>query len=333
MKDTLEAGEPALTQAAGETGDLASAGTPVSAETSPEQPSALSIAAGQDLGSGDSQAAEAAVGSPDAPEEAGAIPTGQSIEPTEGPSGGEHAAEYSAAEVPTPDSADLSVEQGAPATSVPPNALEASMESPPSDDFAEPRRGRKRPRPGERRLQILQTLAEMLEAPHADRVTTAALAARIQVSEAALYRHFASKAQMFEGLIDFIEQTLFGLINQITACDEDGLLQLQSILTMLLSFSERNPGMTRVLIGDALVTENTRLQARVNQIVDRLEISLKQCFRTAVAQGRLPDNTDPAGRANLVLSYVLGRWLRFAKGGFKRAPTEGLDAQVMLLIS
>lgn len=196
-----------------------------------------------------------------------------------------------------------------------------------------PRSVRKRPRPGERRLQILQTLAEMLESPQADRVTTAALAARIRVSEAALYRHFASKAQMFEGLIEFIEQTLFGLINQITAQEEDALQQLQAIVTMLLSFSERNPGMTRVLIGDALVNENARLQARVNQLTDRLEISLKQCFRSAVAQGQLSADTDPAGRANLVLSCILGRWLRFAKGGFKRTPTEGLDTQVLLLIT
>lgn len=198
---------------------------------------------------------------------------------------------------------------------------------------ATPRKGRKRPAAGERRLQILQTLAEMLESPNADRVTTAALAARIQVSEAALYRHFASKAQMFEGLIEFVEQTLFGLINQITAQEEDALLQLQAIVTMLLSFSARNPGMTRVLIGDALVNENVRLQARVNQLTDRLEISLKQCFRSAVAQGRLPEETDATGRANLVLSYILGRWLRFAKGGFKRTPTEGLDTQVLLLVT
>lgn len=209
--------------------------------------------------------------------------------------------------------------------------VEASGED--ADAVLPPRKGRKRPAAGERRLQILQTLAEMLESPHADRVTTAALAGRIKVSEAALYRHFASKAQMFEGLIDFIEQTLFGLINQITAQEEDALLQLQAILTMLLSFSERNPGMTRVLIGDALVNENTRLQARVNQLTDRLEVSLKQCFRTAIAQGRLPEQTDAADRANLVLSYTLGRWLRFAKGGFKRAPTEGLDTQVLLLIT
>lgn len=191
---------------------------------------------------------------------------------------------------------------------------------------------RKRPKPGERRLQILQTLAEMLEAPRGDRITTAALAAKLKVSEAALYRHFASKAQMFEGLIEFIESTLFGLINQITTHEEDGFKQLRQILTMLLSFAERNPGMTRVLIGDALVTEDDRLQARINQLIDRLELSIKQSFRTAVLQGRLPQETDPGARANLLLSYVQGRWLRFAKGGFKRSPMDGLDGQVLLLI-
>src|SRR5690606_36226528 len=131
------------------------------------------------------------------------------------------------------------------------------------EEIPPPRATRKRPKPGARRLQILQTLAEMLEMPNSDRITTAALAGRLKVSEAALYRHFASKAQMFEGLIEFIESTLFGLINQITTHEEDGFKQLRQVLTMLLSFAERNPGMTRVLIGDALVTEDDRLQARI----------------------------------------------------------------------
>src|SRR5271154_5581335 len=106
-------------------------------------------------------------------------------------------------------------------------------------------------KPGERRLQILQTLAAMLESPRGEKITTAALAARLEVSEAALYRHFASKAQMFEGLIEFIESTVFGLISQITDHQENGLSQVQAITTMLLNFAERNPGMTRVMIGDA----------------------------------------------------------------------------------
>ena len=131
---------------------------------------------------------------------------------------------------------------------------------------------RKRPRPGERRLQILQVLAEMLQNPKGERVTTAALAAKIQVSEAALYRHFASKAQMFEGLISFIEQTVFGLINQINQKEESGLAQARGILQMLLFFAEKNPGMTRVLLGDALLQEDDRLQERITQVLDRKSV-------------------------------------------------------------
>ena len=187
---------------------------------------------------------------------------------------------------------------------------------------------RKRPKPGERRLQILQALAGMLEQPQGERVTTAALAARLQVSEAALYRHFASKAQMFEGLIEFIESTLFGLINQITRDEEDALSQIQQILNLLLTFSERNPGMTRVLVGDALINEDDRLQVRINQLLDRLELSLKQCFRTAMVQEHLPPDTDAGARADLLLSYVLGRWIRYAKGGFRRMPTENAAIQI-----
>jgi TetR/AcrR family transcriptional regulator len=190
-----------------------------------------------------------------------------------------------------------------------------------------------RPKPGERRLQILQTLAQMLQEPGGDRVTTAALAGRLEVSEAALYRHFASKAQMFEGLIGFIEQSVFGLINQIVAQEPDPLKQLRSVVLMLLGFAERNPGMTRVLIGDALVTEDARLQSRINQLHDRIEASIKQCFRNAIEQGRLPPENDPGARANLLLSFVLGRWLRFAKTGFKRPPAEGLDRLVVLLVT
>ncbi len=191
-----------------------------------------------------------------------------------------------------------------------------------------------RPKRGERRLQILQTLAAMLQEPGGDRVTTAALAGRLQVSEAALYRHFASKAQMFEGLIEFIESTIFGLINQITTQhDDDGMRQLRDIVAMLLSFAEKNPGMTRVLIGDALVSEDGRLQDRINQLIDRIEASLKQAFRITVAQGRLPHDTDASARAGLVLAYVLGRWLRYAKSGFRRPPGEHFDQQAPLLIA
>jgi TetR/AcrR family transcriptional regulator len=177
-------------------------------------------------------------------------------------------------------------------------------------------------KPGERKLQILQTLAEMLEAPSAERITTAALAAKLDVSEAALYRHFASKAQMFEGLIGFIEETIFGLVNKITAEQQNGLGQLEAILSMLLGFARKNRGMTRVLIGDALVNENERLQQRINQLHDRLETTLKQCLRFAATDKQIPETVDTAALANLLLCFVVGRWHQFAKSGFKRDPME-----------
>ncbi|MGH8600279.1 MAG: nucleoid occlusion factor SlmA, partial [Burkholderiales bacterium] len=130
-------------------------------------------------------------------------------------------------------------------------------------------------RRGERRLQILQTLAQMLENPRREKITTAALAARLDVSEAALYRHFASKAQMYEGLIEFIETTLFGLISQIESEPSADAAQSAAIVSMLLGFAHKNPGMTRVLIGDALVNEDPRLQQRINQLHDRLEAALR----------------------------------------------------------
>jgi len=175
---------------------------------------------------------------------------------------------------------------------------------------------------GDRKLQILHALAEMLEAPAAEKITTAALAARLDVSEAALYRHFASKAQMFEGLIEFIEETLFGLINKITSEETNGLKQLEAITAMLLSFAQKNRGMTRVLIGDALVHENERLQLRINQLHDRVEATFKQALRFAVSQNELPALPDPAARANLIMSFVTGRWHQFAKSGFRRDPMQ-----------
>jgi len=190
-------------------------------------------------------------------------------------------------------------------------------------------------KPGARRLYILQVLARMLENPKGERVTTAALAKELEVSEAALYRHFASKAQMFEGLIEFIEQTVFGLVNKITADEEDGMKQVEAILSSLLGFAEKNPGMTRVLVGDALVNEDERLQIRINQLHDRLEATLKQCLRVAVTQGRGTPGEDPAvdpgPRANLLLCYVIGRWQLYAKSGFKRQPSEQWEKQWPML--
>ena len=184
--------------------------------------------------------------------------------------------------------------------------------------------------PGERKRQILEVLAGMLQDPKGEKITTAALAKKLDVSEAALYRHFASKAQMFEGLIEFIEQSLFGLANKITAEEDSGIKQLHSIVAMLLGFAEKNPGMTRVLIGDALTNEDARLQARINQLHDRLEATLKQCMRVAATQGN--DDPDPGAHANLILAYVTGRWHQFAKSGFKRQPTELFEKQWPLLV-
>ena len=155
------------------------------------------------------------------------------------------------------------------------------------------------------------------------------LAQRLDVSEAALYRHFASKAQMFEGLIEFIESTLFGVINKITAEEESGVKQIHAVVGMLLGFAEKNPGMTRVLTGDALVYENERLQARINQLLDRIEASLKQSLRVATTQGH--EEPDVNARANLILCFVIGRWQQFAKSGFKRSPLEHWDKQGQMI--
>ena len=180
-------------------------------------------------------------------------------------------------------------------------------------------------KPGERRLQILQTLAAMLENPRGDKVTTAALAAKLDVSEAALYRHFASKAQMFEGLIEFIETTVFSLVNKIGSESADGAAQAEQTVVMLLKFAERNPGMVRVLIGDALVNEDERLQARINQFVDKLEASLRQSLR--IAQAANAWHGDPQADAAVLIAYVVGRWQLYAKSGFRRPPQEGWDLQ------
>ncbi|MBC8119817.1 MAG: nucleoid occlusion factor SlmA [Burkholderiaceae bacterium] len=188
-------------------------------------------------------------------------------------------------------------------------------------------------KPGARKLQILQMLASMLEDPKGEKVTTAALAARLGVSEAALYRHFASKAQMFEGLIEFIETTIFGLINKISTEEVSGTQQVRAMVSMLLEFAQTNRGMTRVLIGDALVNENERLQERMNQLFERVEASIKQSLKVAIGESELPESFDAAARAVLILAFVLGRWHRFAKTGFRKPPTEGLEAQMPVLMN
>ncbi|AVS78958.1 nucleoid occlusion factor SlmA [Paracidovorax avenae] len=202
-----------------------------------------------------------------------------------------------------------------------------------------PPTARRRPRPGERREQILQTLAAMLEQPGGERITTAALAARLEVSEAALYRHFASKAQMFEGLIDFIEQSVFALVAQIVDRDMpeasrvDGARRAARVVAMVLQFGERNPGMVRVMVGDALVFENERLQQRMGQFFDRIESTLRQCLRGAAeAAGSATPTVDAQVRAAALCDLVRGRLQRYARSGLRRTPTEHLDATLALLL-
>jgi TetR/AcrR family transcriptional regulator len=190
---------------------------------------------------------------------------------------------------------------------------------------------RKRPRPGERRVQILETLATMLQEPGAERVTTAALAAKLDVSEAALYRHFASKAQMFEGLIEFIEQSVFTLVNQIVEREADPGVQVQRVLGVLLQFGEKNPGMTRVMVGDALVFENDRLTARMNQFFERIESQLRQSLRQrAEAKGSTTPTVEANAQASALTAFAVGRLQRFARSGFKKSPTEHLDVALRL---
>src|SRR5215212_3969990 len=179
---------------------------------------------------------------------------------------------------------------------------------------------------GERRLEILKALAEMLEQPKWGKITTAALADRLGVSEAALYRHFASKAQMYEGLIEFVESSVFALANRITADEADGQRQAAKLVEMLLAFAEKNPGMVRVMTGDALVGEHERLQARMNQFFDRFEATLKQALRAA-------EDGDAAGRAAALLRYSIGCMHQFGKSGFARKPSESFSAQRKYLLA
>ncbi|MCZ2497402.1 nucleoid occlusion factor SlmA [Xylophilus sp. Kf1] len=200
-----------------------------------------------------------------------------------------------------------------------------SIEEPQSADA--PAAGtRKRPKPGERRVQILRALAEMLEKPGAERVTTAALAARLDVSEAALYRHFASKAQMLEGLIEFIEQSVFSLVEQMGERREVGNTQAGQLVGMLLQFAEKNPGMTRVMVGDALVFENERLQQRMNLFFDKFE----QALLKALGDGS--GAADAAVSASVLCAFSVGRLQRFARSGFRRLPSEHLEASLATML-
>ena len=181
---------------------------------------------------------------------------------------------------------------------------------------------------GERRLEILKALAEMLEQPKWGKITTAALAEKLDVSEAALYRHFASKAQMYEGLIEFIESSVFSVANKIAQDEADGRKQAAKLVEMLLSFAEKNPGMVRVMTGDALVGEHERLQARMNQFYDRFEATLKQALRSPGAEGgQKPSDADVSAHAAFLTRYMIGCLHQYAKSGFTKKPTESYAAQ------
>ncbi len=182
-----------------------------------------------------------------------------------------------------------------------------------------------------RRQQILETLALMLEENPGARITTAQLAAKVGVSEAALYRHFPSKTRMFEDLIAFIEESVFSRISRILDEEPNGAVRLQQILLLLLSFAERNPGISRLLTGEALAGEDERLRLRVGQLHDRIELSLRQVLKDAERDQGLRTRQPVPVVANLLLAFALGKILRFVQGGFRDKPASGWLDQWSLL--
>ena len=178
-----------------------------------------------------------------------------------------------------------------------------------------------------RKEQILQSLATILEQSPGGRITTAGLAKHVGVSEAALYRHFPSKAKMFEALIEFIENTIFSRINQIVKEEMEAEKRCEKILGLILTFCERNPGITRILTGDPLAGETERLRQRVTQLFDRIEAQLRQIIREMPIRGDHSTSTDPVVAANLLLSLAEGRIGQYVRSDFQRKPTTEWDAQ------
>ena len=185
---------------------------------------------------------------------------------------------------------------------------------------------------GERRMHIMQVLARMLESAQFERITTATLSEQVGVSEAALYRHFASKAQMYEGLIEFIEQSTFTLFNQITEQAAPARERVTRMIQVLLRFAEHNPGMVRLLVGDALVFEHARLQQRMSHFFERVESSLKQVLRGDAGDSISP-TSDAAIRAAVITAWIQGRLQRYARSGFRRKPTEQLNDALRIVLS
>lgn len=182
-----------------------------------------------------------------------------------------------------------------------------------------------------RREQILQALALMLEEDSGKRITIAALARQVGVSEAALYRHFPSKARMFEGLIAFIEETLFERISRILDEVSEAVPRCGQILTLLLAFAEKNPGLSRLLDGDVLTGETARLRLRIHQLFERMETQLKQVLREAELREQRRTLLPAPATANLLLAYAEGRISQYVRSDFKRRPTEYWDDQWALL--
>ena len=203
-----------------------------------------------------------------------------------------------------------------------------------SERLASQTAAKSRLKPGERRIQILQALATMLERPGSERVTTSALAAQIGFSEAALYRHFASKAQMFEGLMDFIEQSIYGLLAKISENESDPTLKVHRMVTVLLQFAEKNPGMTRVMVGDALMLEHDRLSQRMNHLFDRIESTFRQVLKESpkVKSSSTPTVLNHQW-ASLLSTFVMGRLHGYVRSGFKKLPTDHLDAHLAFLLN
>ena len=188
------------------------------------------------------------------------------------------------------------------------------------------------PRKSQRRQQILEALAQMLEANPGNRITTAGLAKQVGVSEAALYRHFPSKTKMFEGLIEFIEDTLFSRVSIILGEEHTAAQRCEKMLILLLVFTERNPGLSRILTGDALAGETERLRQRVAQLFDRFETQLKQVIREAeLREGLRPSIPLPAA-ANLLMAAAEGRISQYVRSGFQRLPTSEWARQWDLLM-
>jgi TetR/AcrR family transcriptional regulator len=183
-----------------------------------------------------------------------------------------------------------------------------------------------------RKQQILESLAHMLEASPGERITTSRLAKEVGVSEAALYRHFPSKSKMFEGLIEFIEETIFSQVSIILAKEEHAVNRCEKILTLLLTFTERNPGITRILTGDALAGETDRLRVRVAQLFDRLETQIKQILREAEIREGLRTTMPIAVASNLMMATAEGRICQYVRSEFKRSPSENWQDQWPVLI-